>query len=334
MCSSSARREPRSGQGKWQRRTQAVRWAALLAIGLILAGCRTTSQPDQPTTQPAAMADVEGKITVFVSVLPQAYFVERVAGERVAIEVLVGPGQSPTTYEPSARQMKALAKARAFFRVGVPFEDSLMPKIAGAFEDLEIVDTRQGITLRQMEGHACTHESHDGHTHEHEHAAGDDPHIWLSPKLAKVQAQTICDALCRLDPAYAETYRQNLATFHADLDALDARIAAALAPVKGRELFVFHPAYGYFADAYGLKQVAVEIEGKEPDAKGLVELIQRAKAAGAKVIFVQPQFSVSTAKTIAQQIGGVVTPLDPLARDYIKNLDAKAEEIRRVLTGE
>ena len=306
----------------------------LLVVGLCGMSCRRAPEPEQvpdATTKPAEQAQpaAVNRLTVFVSILPQAYFVERVGGRHVDVKVLVGPGQSPATYEPTPDQMSALAGARAFFRIGVPFEETLLPKIRGTFKDLEIVDTRAGITLRKMEAHE--HEEHEGeHEHEHE-AGGDDPHSWLNPKLVKIQAKTICDALCRLDAANAVQYQQNLAKFQADLDALDARIAESLAPLAGRELFVFHPAFGYFADAYGLKQVPVEIEGKEPAAKDVAALVRRAREANVRVIFVQPQFSPKSATAIAREIGGAVVSLDPLARDYMKSLEAMAQQIGNAL---
>ena len=170
--------------------------------------------------------------------------------------------------------------------------------------------TSAGVPLRMLTADEITaeeaHEAHEEpHGQESETNAGrPDPHIWLNPLLVKTQARTICDALVELDPQHAADYRKNLAAFEADLDRVHAEIAATLAPLKGRELFVFHPAFGYFADAYGLKQVPVEIEGKEPTAKQLAELIARAKADHVKVIFVQPQFSRKSAEAIAQAIGG------------------------------
>ncbi|MBN2583698.1 MAG: zinc ABC transporter substrate-binding protein [Planctomycetes bacterium] len=286
----------------------------------------------------------EQKVHVFVSILPQACFVERVGGERVQVDVMVGPGQSPETYELMPKQMVRLAAARAFFRIGVPFEESLLKKIAATMPNLHIVDTRKGITLRVME-HSHHHHAEHGEDAEDDHDThgnagesekpeeqkGTDPHIWLSPRLVKIQARTICDELVRLDPAHESEYRDNLKRFESDLDDVDRKVAEALSPLKGSEFFVFHPAYGYFGDAYGLRQVPVEVEGKEPSARQLVELIEKARKAGVKVIFVQPQFSTTAAETVARSIGGAVVPLDPLARDYLANLTVMAEKIGSAL---
>ena len=257
-----------------------------------------------------------GKLRVFVSIEPQAFFVQKVGDGLVEVEVLVRPGQSPATYAPTPQQVVRLSQADVYFRIGVPFEGALLSKLAGTAERLRIVDTRRGIELRRLGGDP------NGPL---------DPHVWMSPRLVKVQARTICDELCRLDPAHADQFRENLAAFLTALDALDARIAKALAPLRGEAVLVFHPAYGYFTDAYGLRQVAMEAGGKAPGAKRLVELIEWAKKERVKVVFVQPQFSERTARAVAEAIGAVVIPLDPLARDYLANMERIARAVERAL---
>lgn len=308
----------------------------ILVASLVLAGGCGESVP--PPATRATSAPAAGTLRVFVSILPQAYFVERIGGARVAVDVLVGPGQSPETYAPTPRQVGALERANVYFAIGVPFERRLLAKLTGGLRDLNVVETQAGIPLRTMK---TAHTHHD----DHEHADGDDahapgvevpvgtqdPHIWLDPRLVKVMATAICQELCRLDPEAAETFRRNLAAFHADLDAVDARIRALLAPLKGREFLVYHPAYGYFGDSYGLEQVPVEIEGKEASPRQLTMLIEKAKTTGARVIFVQPQFSTRSAEALAREIGGAVIPLDPLARDYLGNLETMAAALARGL---
>lgn len=304
----------------------------------------------------AAGTETPGKLKVSVSILPQKYFVERIGGDRVDVNVLVGPGQSPHTYEPTPRQLADLSGARLLFRIGLPFEDILMPKIESAFKSLKVVDTRKGIKLRVMEEHEAAHEAEEEHGHasdkekhsgedthagegrhdpedEHGHEAGSpDPHFWLDPVQVKTQAQTISDSLSEIDPAGASTYRANLKSLQEDLDRLNAEISSALAPIKGRQIFVFHPAYGYFTDRYGLKQVAVEMGGKEPSAQQLARLVEKAKRDGVRVIFVQPQFTGKYASTLAKEIGGAVVSLDPLAPDYIKNLEDMATKVKSALS--
>ncbi len=271
---------------------------------------------------------------MFVSIEPQAYFVERIGGKHVRVEVLVGPGQSPHTFDPTPKQMGRLCATDAFFRIGVPFENQLMEKLADAMAKVPSIDTREGVILRQLDGASGSH-SHSAHEHGGgAHAGEDDPHIWLDPKRVKIQAANISKGLKRIDPDHAEDYEHNLAAFCADLDELDLELRSALAPCKGRPFFVFHDAYGYFAEAYGLLQMPVEAGGKEPSAKQLVGIIDRAKELKVKLIFVDPQFSVKSAQAIAKAIGGVVVTLDPLSRDYLANLRKMARDIGRTIPPE
>lgn len=313
----------------------------LLCVTLLLSGTSGAKEDTAP-------------VEVFVSILPQKYFVERVGGDLVKIAVLVGPGQSPATYEPTPRQMSQLSEAKIFFSIGVPFEVSLLPKIESTFKSLTVIDTRKGVKLRKMaeehnhdseaeHRHEDQHSERSGHRdrhdaaaeNEHHHEAGTpDPHIWLDPVLVKTQAENICDALSKIDPEHAELYHKNLKDFQNDLDQINAKIAQALAPLKGKVIFVFHPAYGYFADRYGLEQKAVETGGKEPSARQLAALIDKAKRAKVKVIFVQPQFDRKNARVIATAIGGAVVPLDPLSPDYLKNLELMASRVRSALVNQ
>ena len=274
--------------------------------------------------------DQAGRIPVFVSIDPQVYFLERVGGTHVTVEVLIGKGHSPHTYEPTPQQTAKLAQARAFFGIGVPAEQGLLKKIKKTHRNLLMVNTQKGVPYRTIEGH--DHPGEEAH-HKAVNRKTPDPHIWMNPRLVKVQARNIRDALTRLDPGHARDYAANLRTFEADLDRIDARIARILAPMKGRKIYVFHPSFGYFTDAYGLVQVPIEMEGKEPSARQVAGLIERAKQDGVKVIFVQPQFSRKSAEAIAKAIGGTVVPIDPLARDYLANLEYIAVTIERGGTG-
>jgi len=276
----------------------------------------------------AGAVQAETRVAAFVSILPQAYFVERIGGRHVDVEVLVGEGQSPATYEPSPQQMAKLSSAKIYFAVGVPFEKNVLRKVRQSHKGLLVVETQKGIAYRYFDDHRHDgDEKGDGERHNRI----PDPHIWMDPKLVKVQARNIHDALCRLDPANAKVYSRNLQAFVTDLNHADERIAAALVSVKGKNMYVFHPAFGYFADSYGLNQLAIEIEGKEPGAKQLAGIIDKAKKDGVRIIFVQPQFSKKSAETVAKAIGGAVIPINPLARDYLANLDRIASAVEKGL---
>ncbi|MEN6446433.1 MAG: zinc ABC transporter substrate-binding protein [Syntrophaceae bacterium] len=272
---------------------------------------------------------VPPRVKAFVSILPQAYFVQRVGGNLVEVDVLVGPGMSVETYEPTPRQISRLAHANVYFRMGLPFEDRLAPKISRLFPGVKIVDMRTGL-------HLLTLDDTSARSGVAGHSAGakvPDPHIWLDPKQVKIQAGTICDALSSIDPTHGRVYRANCDRFLKDLDVLDAKIARTLAPIRGSRIYVFHPAFGYFTHSYGLIQVPVEIEGKEPSPRQLSRLIDKARLDGVRVIFVQPQFSKKGARAIAQAIRGAVMEINPLPRDYLSEMGAMAETIEKALKG-
>ncbi|MFH1844695.1 MAG: zinc ABC transporter substrate-binding protein [bacterium] len=284
------------------------------------------------------------KIAVWVSILPQTFFVERIGGERVTVEVMVGAGESPASYDPTAKQLTRLAGAKLYFAIGVPMEETFLPQARRIFQELDIVDTSLGIKLIRMSEAAAVADGDAEPEHaelehaEHKHAGHDhhdhefDPHIWLSPRLARIQAQHICTALERIDPEHTADYRANLALLLADLERIHAEIGEILTEVAGRSLFVFHPAFGYFAAEYGLHQVAIERGGMAPTPKHLAAVLTAARQQGARAIFVQPQVSESAARTAATEVGVAVVALDPLARDYLANLRRMAETIREALT--
>lgn len=281
-----------------------------------------------------AAAQTAAPVKAFVSVLPLKYFLERIGGERVQAQVMVGPGRSPATYEPTPKQMADLSRSRLYYRVGVPFETVWMERIAVLNPAMQIVDLREGLELRPLADH---HHDHDDHHHDHPAAeeAGEelDPHVWTDPQQVKKMAERIRDTLSAVDPAGADAYQNNFLTFAQELEDLDRRIRQMLAPVKARRFLVFHPAWGYFAAAYGLEQIAIESSGKEPGPRGLARLIDQAKSDGISVIFVQPQFSRTTASTIAKAIAGQVVAIDPLAEDYLANMQQTAEVFARTLDG-
>lgn len=275
--------------------------------------------------------EASGRLSVFVSIPPQKFFVERIGGERVHVSVLVQPGASPATYEPKPSQMITLTKTQIFFGVGVPFERAWLKKLASANPEMRIVQTEQGIEKRVMQrffgeegkkGHGKVGREDSGGEHPH---GIRDPHVWLSPPLVMLQARHILTGLLRVDPDRAPVYADNYKKFIVELVDLDAEIRQIFFGMGGGTAFVvFHPAWGYFADAYGLTQIPIEIEGKTPKAAQLQHVIRLAKETGVKVIFVQPQFSTKSAQVIAHAIGGEVVFADPLAGDWANSLRHQA----------
>lgn len=330
-------------------------------------------------------ANAAEKLSVFVSIVPQKYFVQQIGKDMVDVNIMVKPGASPATYEPKPRQMAELSKAKLYFSIGVPFENTWLKKISSANPNMQVVHTDHGIEKIAMaahhhheeEHHDAEHEDghHDGEHHDGEHHdekdhhdgehheghhegehhdekahkdedhhgeeahkdedhhdhTGLDPHIWTSPALVKIQVKTILKALQAADPSHKKEYEANYHSFVTQIDALDKELKEILSVKKGMQFMVFHPAWGYFAHDYGLSQVPIEIEGKNPKPAQLKELIKHAKEEGIKVIFVQPQFSTKSAKTIASEIGGQVAFADPLATDWMANLRMIAQKFKDAL---
>ena len=260
----------------------------------------------------------DAPLAVVASILPQKYFIERIGGERVAVSVMVGPGQSPATYEPTPRQMAALSKAVLYFRIGVTFEAVWMDRISAANPAMKVIDTQRSIPLRDIESAGSEKPSATD-------SGLKDPHVWTHPLLVKIMAGHIRDALVETDPSHRESYEQNHAAFAADLDRLDQWIRDLFQGVRSRRFMVFHPSWGYFADAYGLTQIPVESAGKEPGPRTLADLIARGRREQIRVIFVQQQFSRRAAETVAQAIGATVIAVDPLAENYLDNLREVAQ---------
>ncbi|MDF7825571.1 zinc ABC transporter substrate-binding protein [Pontiellaceae bacterium B12227] len=279
----------------------------LILAALVLAGC--SDQTDSVSTP--------GKPVIFVSIPPQAGLVKAIAGDAFDVRVLVGEGQSPHAYEPTARQLSALGDAKALFTIGVPFEKSLLKKIGPLYPELPIIETDEKIKKRSMpHAHHGEHCSHDhGET---------DPHVWLDPRQLDEILWKICEGLMQADPENAQQYR--IAAEKMALHGL-VQMDARLEKHKGARFYVFHPSFGYFADAYGLIQVPIELDGKAPSPRQLADLIEQAQVDGVKVIFVQKQFPADSANAVAKAIGGAVVHLDPLAEDVVANLQQIADAL-------
>lgn len=263
-------------------------------------------------------------VEMYVSIAPLKYFVERIGGEHVHVQVMVAPGHSPATYEPTPRQMVTVTNAHIYVRIGVPFESVWMARIQAAHPELDVIDARDGMDLTPMRYQSL--QISDRPDLDHTHGPGD-PHVWLDPALAKVIATNIRDGLKRVDRINAESYERNTEVVLAELRQLDAELRRLTESSENGIFLVFHPAWSYFARAYGLVQLAVEYEGKEPGPAALSRLIEIVKQENISTIFVQKQFSTRVAATLAEEVEGDVVVLDPLAEDYIENLLRAAKAI-------
>ncbi len=275
-----------------------------------------------------------GTVTVAVTIVPQKYFVNQIAKDRVKVIVMVPPGANPHTYEPKPKQMVALSLARAYFTIGIEFEKVWLGKIVNQNKHIKIFHMEQNIKkmampspvqdLRKGSQSASTDNA------KHDNMGKPDPHIWLSPPLVRIIASNTAEALLAIDPANKEFYRTNLERFLDTINRLDKKIRAILADKKNRAFIVFHPAWGYFAKAYGLKEIPIELQGKEPSPRELKEVIRYAKDRNINVILVEPQFSDRMARIISREIHGKLIKVDPLAYEWDKNLIRVAEIIAKV----
>jgi len=251
---------------------------------------------------------------ILVSVAPHRFFVQKIAGDNVEVGLMVPAGASAHTYEPSPKQMIAAGKADIWFRIGETFENKAAASLQAHHESLQIIDLRRNLDLISDPTHACCH-----------HKDCMDLHFWLSPRQARIQAQTIADTLIATYPEHAQLYRDNLVKFTQELDKLDQQIIAILEPLQNRTVMISHPAYGYFARDYDLEQLSIEFEGKDPTPQQLTRILESARKAHITTIFVQPQYSNKGAALIAREIGAEVVSLDP----YSENYDAVMLDIAR-----
>ena len=291
-----------------------------LVIGIaIVAGCNRTAE-----------TSADARLPVFAGIPPIAYLVEQIGGAQVKVDVLVQPGQDPHTFEPTPQQVAAFGRAKVFFKIDMPFESTLLEKICDGNSRLAVVDVAQGVKKRMLDAPCCKKD--EAHSHDHaDDAESLDPHIWLSPSLLKIQAGNIAEGLCRADPLHKQTYEKNLAALCRRLDVLDRRAQQMLSPYRGRSFYVFHPGFGYFADAYGLKEEVIEVGGQEPTSRQLHALSVKAKAEGVKTIFVQPQYDPETVRGIAESLGGQAVTIDGLGRNVIADIEDIAVKIQAAM---
>jgi zinc transport system substrate-binding protein len=311
------------------RRRAAVGTTACVYLSALLsAGCG-------PAAVPSPKND---RLAVFAGIPPLAYLVEQIGGEHVAVDVLVRPGQDPHTFEPTPRQVSALSRAAMFFRIGMSFEGEIVKKIQAGGARLMVVDVDRGVPKRKVDAPCCQSTASDGadgaDVHAHPVFAEPDPHVWLSPPLLKIQADNIAEALCRADPSHRGDYIRNLAALQERLDDLHRRVQQRLAPYRGRAFYVFHPGFGYFADAYGLREKAVEVAGREPSPRQLRVLVEKAKKDGATTIFLQPQYAPQGARAVAEEIGGGVDAIDGLKRNVLADIEDIARKVEKAMEKE
>jgi zinc transport system substrate-binding protein len=263
-------------------------------------------------------AKSESKINVAVSIIPEETFVKEVGGDKVNVTTMIPSGQSPENYAPTTDIMEELSNSSLYFSIGVPTEDAnILPKMADFNKEIKIVNIADEVSKVYSERKFASGER--------------DPHIWLSPKRAKVMVETIAKELSSVDPNNADYYKTNSENYIEELDKLDEDIKSSLLLLKTKDFICYHPAFGYFADDYSLQMTSLENEGKEATIEDFQKTIDFAKEKGIKVIFYQAEIDSKQAKSFATEINGNAEMIEPLASDYIYNLEKIAETFKQVM---
>lgn len=267
-----------------------------------------------------ASVSAVAQLQVASSIPPQATLLKKLGGEAVEVVTVLKSGANPHTYEPTPGQIRQLRTVDIYFKTGMEFEEALLPKLKKLHPQMEVVDLREGLDLLEME---CTHSHGDHHHHEH----GVDQHIWLSAPLLQKQVERMASVLSAKLPEQQKQISERQALLNADLVTVHTDLSEKLAALRGKSIYVYHPAFAYLCRDYGMKQVAVELGGKEATPRHLQSLIEQARADGVRVIFAQPQYNPRTAQILAESLGAQVLLIDDLAKDPISNL----REIARLL---
>lgn len=274
--------------------------AIFLFMAFSVKGANQTTENQQP-------------VAVVSSIITLDHFVQKIGAGWIRSSVLVGEGGAPETYEPTPRQLTQIARAEVLFSIGVPFESQLVAKVKNVFPAVKIVDVSLKIKKRYFLQDHLPH-NHHGHP---EGSKTIDPHIWLNPQIVGQLVAKIYQVLSNLRPELQPIFKTNLLAFQQELTQLHHQLQRKLRPFKNRRLYVNHPAFGYFCDAYQLIQVSIERDGKQPSAKWLTQFISQAKSDQQQTIFVQSQFSTASAEVLAKAIQGRVQQINPLPADYV-----------------
>ncbi|MEG2277971.1 MAG: zinc ABC transporter substrate-binding protein [Odoribacter sp.] len=262
----------------------------------------------------------EGRM-VSVSILPQKYLTERIAGDYVKVNVMIPAGMNPATCDLSTGQLKKLYDSEVCFTIGyLPFEITHLYPILEQHPEIRMVNHSEHL---QLVSGGCGGHSHEGH----DHAEGVDPHIWLSPVYAQRMANTICEVLSEKYPEREEVFREHLKELTEEINGIAAKASRVLKNKTRKTFLIYHPALTYFAADYGLEQVSIEDEGKEPNPAHLKKIIDLAREKSIRIIFIQNQFDSNNAAAIAREIGGKIIPIDPLAENWTEEMNRMIDRL-------
>ena len=270
-----------------------------LSSALIIAGCSGIKPQERQTN----------KLNIFVTVIPQIGIVKQIGGQFVDVKALVTTGSCPETFSPSPKQIRELSDADMFISLGLPFEAAWLKKVSGARSDIKMMVMSSGIEFRKLED---IHLQQEGDK---------DPHIWMSLRNTSIMAQNTAKILSRLMPQNSDYFYQNLRAYENKIIIEDNKLKELFKNKKDKNIYVFHPVFGYFADDYGLKQIPIEMEGKEPSAKQLVELMSLFKKNNVKLIFIEPEFSSKSAEAVVKEINAKTVPVSIFNENIFETME-------------
>jgi zinc transport system substrate-binding protein len=251
-----------------------------------------------------------GMITV--SIAPYKYFVESIAGTDFSVNIMVPAGSDPHIYEPAPNQITALRKSAGYISNGyLAFEMVWLERFYEVNDRMKKLDL--GKSINPIESH---HHEHEG---PHNHSEGADPHYWVSPKCAAAMAESVRVFLTEINPSGSERYRENCNLLLEKISELDRKAGEYFSAYSGGSFMIYHPNLAYVARDYGLKEIAVESEGKEPSPSGMKELIDLAGKENLKTIFVQREYDTRNARAIAAETGASIVIIDPLSADWYQS---------------
>jgi len=280
--------------------------------------------------------------TIAVTIVPQIEMLEAIAGERVEVVEMIPKGFSPANYSPSPSEMRAFSEASIYFSIGVPADiQNILPR-AEERSDLEVVKLFERIEAKYPHRYFGEKDADDHHEdgdqeedadHGHSHAGGRDPHIWLSPARTSYMVEIMRDELIEILPEYETEFKENADQYLEKLAAVDRKNKELLSSYKGESILVYHPSFGYFTEHYGLKMLSIEKDGKEPGPQHLQEIIENAKEQGIQNVFYQAEIDSTKTRAVAEELNGEIVKLNPLAENYLENLEKMASEMAAVLAG-
>ncbi len=260
---------------------------------------------------------------VYAGIAPVRYILNEIGGDRITAGCALREGNNPHAYSPTPADAAKICNAKIYFSIGMPFESNIIEALSGC--GTAVVDLRRGMRMIPFDAECIDEElpddneehrhGEDEHGHHH-HGGENDPHVWLSPDNAMVAADSIAAELSAIDPEGAAVYRENLLRFRGKMMSTKDYIYRTLAPYEGREFLVFHPAFGYFADTAGMKQISIEHGGHDITSARMAAVIKAAEQRGIKAVFVQPQFNPANAAALKEALNAELFEVDPLEENF------------------